>query len=511
MKYNLLIGGQAGQGVNSISEIFTKVLINYGYYIFNYKDYPSLIRGGHNFNIVSFSDKPLASFESKFDGIIAVDNLTIKLHEKNLKKTGFILNSEKFQDLGKDINIALAGALLNTFGIDKKNVLKVIKNKFKTKECINIGEKGFDSEVTKYNLNKLNNKISLMSGSEGVAIGALNSDLNLYVAYPMTPATGVMNELAKIQNTKRDLLVFQAENEIAAVNASLGGSFAGANSMVGTSGGGFDLMSEGLSLQGMSEIPLVVYLASRAGPATGVPTYTSQADLNVALRAGHGEFPRIVVAPGDAYESILLTNQAIYLSNKYNILSIIFSDKHLAESQFSFSENIPKFLKIVKNRKIPFINKEVIKATSYEHDKFGNTIEDPKTTIEGHDRRLKKYAELQKVCEEFEMVKIYGKKNSKNLIIAWGSTKGAIIDAIEDLDCKFLQVLYIKPLSKKIKKEMQNAKNIILVEGNSTGQLGRLLREKTGILIPKENRILKYDARPFVCNELKEEIQRRLK
>ena len=503
MRLNILIGGRAGQGINELSEIVSDILISQGYYVFDYRDYPSLIRGGHNFNILSISDKLISSSESKIDGILALDNLTLAKHKSQLKKQRFIVNSEKFSDLGINLNVALAGALIRILGIDKKFLMAEVNARLKNKKSLKAAEKGYQSQAKEYSLKKLNNKISLMSGSEGIAKGFVDSKADLYIAYPMTPATPVMHILAKNQ-VKNNLLVFQPENEIAVANSALGASFAGAKVMVGTSGGGYDLMTEAISMQGMAELPLVVYLASRAGPGTGIPTYTSQADLDIALRGGHGEFPRIVVAPGTAEQARVLANQAFYLSQKFNVLSIVLADKHVAESRYSFIEKKTKPLQIEINRKVP--GKTIVKANSYEHDIFGNTIEDGKIATEAANKRVLKYNKIKKEVEKFEMIKIYGKKQSKNLMIGWGSTAGAIIDAIKDLDAKFLQVIYMKPMSSKIREEMKKAKKIILVEGNITGQLGRLIREKTGIKIDK--RILKYDARPFESDKLKEEIKK---
>ncbi|MAG79184.1 hypothetical protein CMI40_02305 [Candidatus Pacearchaeota archaeon] len=501
MRLNILIGGKAGQGINFISEVISKTVTNHGYFTFNYRDYSSVIRGAHNFNILSISDEKIESHESHLDGIIAMDENTIKIHKKELKKNGFIINSKKFIDLKKNLNIALSGALIKILGIDKEFLINEIRKKFDNEDVLKSVERGYITQENKFKLKKLKNDLKIMSGSKAIAKGAINSKIDIYFAYPMTPATGVLNELASKQ-IKNNYLVFQNENEIAVANAALGASFSGARVMIGTSGGGFDLMAEALSLQGITELPLVVYLASRPGPGTGLPTYTSQGDLNLALRSGHGEFPRVVIAPGNPKESIEKTNEAFYLSQKFNSLSIILSDKHLAESEFSLNKNIKNPLSIKMERKIP--GKTIVKASSYEHDQFGNTIEDAKTTIENANKRIEKYKSIKKECEKFEMIKIHGKKNSKNLIIGWGSTRGAIIDAIKDLDFKFLQVIYLKPLSNKIKKEIQNAKKVILIENNLTGQLGRLIREKTGIKI--ENRILKYDGRPFYSDELKKEI-----
>ena len=512
MRLNILIGGKAGQGINKVSLIISRVLNKQGYFTFNYRDYPSLIRGGHNFNILSISDKKVGSTESKLDFIIALDEKTVELHKKELKKDGMIIGCDEFCDIGRNANIAQAGALVKILGISNECLLEEIKKEFgENKEAFDAAEKGFNSKKSKLNLKKLNNKITITSGSQGVSQGAINSKMNIYLAYPMTPATAVMHELAA-KEAEYGHIVFEPENEISVANAALGASFTGAKVMIGTSGGGYDLMTEALSFQGMAEIPMVLYLASRPGPGTGVPTYSLQDDLEVALRGGHGEFPRIVIAPGDPIECVEKTNEAFYLSEKFNTLSIILSDKHLAESEFSTDRKPNKILDVNVKRDIPGAG--IIKATSYEHDRFGNTTESAELTKKNADARLKKYEEIKKEVKSFEMIKIFGNKNAKNLIIGWGSTKTAILDALDSIDSsienpskgkwKFLQVLYIKPLSDEIKKEILKAKKVILVENNVTGQLGRLIREKTGIAI--KNRILKYDGKPFTSDELAEEI-----
>ena len=499
MRLNILIGGKAGQGINKVSQIVANVLAKFGYFTFNYRDYQSLIRGGHNFNMLSISDTPIESHETKADILVALDDRTIKTHKQALKKNGITILGKQFEHLKQNLNIALAGALIKILGIPVEELEEEIKSQFKEHiEAIAAARQGFESQKKISNLKKLNNKISISSGSKAVAQGARNSGLDIYIAYPMTPATNAMHELAKDQ-VKNNLMVFQAENEIAAVNMALGASFAGAKTMTGTSGGGFDLMSEALSFQGQSEIPLTVYLASRVGPATGVPTYTAQSDLDIALRSGHGEFPRIVVAPSNPTETIEKTSEALYLAEKFKTLSILLSDKHLAESEFSTTEQPAKTPKFKIDRKVP--GQTIVKASSYEVDKLGNSTESYTITEDNTNKRIEKYKQAKKFIEKnYDMIKIHGDKNSKNLIIGWGSTSGAIKDSIKDLDAKFLQVLYCKPLSPQIKKELQKANKVILVECNVTGQLGRLIREKTGIKI--ENRLLKYNGRPFHSDEL---------
>jgi len=504
VKLTILIGGMAGQGINKISEIVSNVLADYGYFTFNYRDYQSLILGGHNFNVLSISDTPVESHETKMNIIVALDNRTLRTHKQELAKGGIIITGEKFKDEGKNLNITLAGTLIKILGIPLEKLNNEIKSQFKeNKKAIISAKKGYDSRQNRFFLKKLKNKVSILSGSQAIAIGAKNSELDLYIAYPMTPATGAMHELAKNQ-VENNLMVFQAENEIAVANMALGASFAGAKTMIGTSGGGFDLMGEALSLQGISEIPLTVYLASRPGPGTGVPTYTAQSDLDIALRAGHGEFPRFVLAPGNPTETIEKTSEALYLSEKFGTLSIILSDKHLAESEFSSIESPTKTPKFKITRRVP--GTSIIKASSYEKDEFGNSTESSILTEKNANARIAKYKKAKVFIEKnFEMIKIHGKKNSKNLIIGWGSTSGAIKDSIKNLDAKFLQVLYMKPMSPQIKKEIQKADKVILVECNVTGQLGRLIREKTGIKI--ENRLLKYNSRPFHSDELKKLIR----
>jgi 2-oxoglutarate ferredoxin oxidoreductase subunit alpha len=342
--------------------------------------------------------------------------------------------------------------------------------------------------------------------------------LDAYFAYPMTPATPVLHFLASKQ-AEHNITVVQPENEIAVVNASLGANYAGAMSMVGTSGGGFALMVEALSLQGMSEIPLVVYLASRPAPSTGVPTYTGQGDLKFAVNAGHGEFPRVVVAPGDAKEAFYRTMEALYLAYKYRTLSIILGDKHVGESNYTFDDfqaatvKPDKFLikpsadyksyaltdTGVSPRAVPGYGVPVL-ATSYEHDEYGHTREEAEWAVKMTDKRLKKWEHIRKEVGKLKPVSVYGK--GENLIISWGSTKGAIIDALDELKgFRFMQVSYITPFpSAEVKKEIGNSKKVVLVENNATGLLGEIIAEQTGCAI--KDKLLKYDGRPFTSRDV---------
>jgi len=320
----------------------------------------------------------------------------------------------------------------------------------------------------------------------------------------MTPATNVMMELAEKQ-IEKNILVLELENEIAVANAGIGSAITGAKTMVGTSGGGFDLMTEALSLTGIAGVPLVFYLSQRPGPATGVATYNAQGDMNIARHSGHGEFPRVVLAAGDAKESEELTSQAFYFSQKYKVPSIIMSDKHIGESFYTF-DGKPRITGSKKWTNFGRYN-------SYEKNSEGCAVENPEIVKRNIEERNKKRIFIEQESEIFERFKVFGKKDSENVIVSWGSPKGAILDAINygNLDAKFIQILYIEPFPKEIWSELIE-KNIIIVENNSTAPLNDLLKEKIGFNATNpKNLILKYDGRPFLRNELEEEIKRRLR
>lgn len=496
IRINILIGGPAGTGPNILTEILGKALVKQGYFVFYSRDYQSLIRGGHNFNTLTLSNQPIYSNDFQIDVLVCLDEKTEKIHKEELKKEGIILKGEKN-------NIYYAGRLFKLLGLDFKLLeqeLRKLKKRFE--ENINEARRGYSDEKRKAcEANFKETGAFFMNGNKGIAEGAIKSGLGVYYAYPMTPATSVLAELAGKQ-VENNFFVITLENEIACVNAAIGSAITGAKSMVGTSGGGFDLMTEGLSLTGIAEVPLVMYLAQRPGPATGVPTYTGQGDLNMARHSGHGEFQRVVVVPGDPKEAQELTSQAFYFSQKYKIPAIILGDKHLAESWYTLvGEPI-----ITKSEKLT----KLMRYNSYEKDENGSTTENPGIIKKNIERRRKKVLEIEKDSENFENYKIYGEKSSKNILASYGSPKGAILDAIKGLDVKFIQILYIEPFPKKIKEELKG-KNLLLVENNSTGMLADVMAEKLFLKIDEENKILRYDARPFLADELREEIKRRLK
>ncbi len=552
MVLRILIGGKAGEGVARISYIIGKIFTNFGYYVFNYRDYQSLIKGGHNFNILRISSNNVSSHEEEnIDIMIALDENTINLHQNKMRDGGIVICDESISKIvPKNLivvgintseilkkygappiakNTVLLGVLLKILSIKPREVSGVIKKNLKNPELqIKLLNDSFNTvQKNIIKIKRVGRKKYFISGTEAIGLGAIYAGLDVYIAYPMTPATPLLHFLAKRQS-KHKILVLQLENEIAVINAALGASYAGAISMIGTSGGGFDLMSEALSLQGISEIPLVVYLAQRVGPGTGVPTYTEQADLNIALYSGHGEFPRIVVAPGDANDALLRTVEAFYLSQKYRLLSVILGDKHLGESNFSYDKiKLPrikirkKFAKGDKKKLFSYYRitvdgvspravpgETLVKANSYEHDELGITTEDKDVTSAMKEKRNRKMQNLVFEINKFEPVKVFGEGN--NLIISWGSTKGAILDALDKLnDFKFAQIVYLSPFPKEIVKNLvETSSKVFLIENNSTGQLGSLIKKEVGFDV--ENVILKYDGRPFTPNYVIKKISEKL-
>jgi len=543
MDKSILVGGRAGQGTAVTSHFLGRIFCNLGYYVFNYRDYPSLIEGGHNFNVLRIADRPIFSHQEKYDFILALDQKTVNNHQKDLKNNGFILGNKNLKSEKKIYlldteaileklkappiaeNNILMGWLFKYLGIEKEVPFFQADKEFKSKTEIvkKSMEEGYLLAQNQEKLEKIGKEKYFISASTAMGIGALEGGLDVYIAYPMTPATGLLHFLAKNQ-VKNNVLVWQLDDEISVANAALGASFGGARTMVGTSGGGFALMTEALSLAGMAELPLVVYLSQRPAPATGVPTYTAQADLKFALNAGHGEFPKIVVAPGDPQEAILRTQEALYLAAKYRTLAIILGDKHLAESDYSFDQLIksdisnqkfilekpPQNYKSYQITESGFSPRAVpgegpfVRATSYEHNEEGYTVEDAESIVKMTNKRLRKMESIEKEVKELNPATIYGR--GKNLIVGWGSTKGAIVDALPDLqDFRFLQISYLRPFPKEIvKKEIEKSKKVVLVENNATGLLGQVIAEETGCLI--KNKVLKYDGRPFFSRELVEKI-----
>lgn len=379
----------------------------------------------------------------------------------------------------------------------------------------------------------------LISGNDAIGFGAVASGCKFYSAYPMTPSTGIMNYIAG-KEKEYGIIVEQAEDEISAINMVLGASFAGVRAMTGTSGGGFALMVEGLSLAAMTETPVVIALAMRPGPATGFPTRTEQGELQLVLHAGHGEFPRVIFAPGTPEQAFSITNKAFDLAEKYQVPVFILTDQYLADSQWTYDgfnlsaitytdyrlrgdafEKLPGYKRHavtgdgITPLAIPGDSRHLVVTDSDEHDEDGHIIEDAETRIRMTDKRLfKKFPLIQR---ETEPPSFYGDQSPDIVIVGWGSNYGIMKEAVdllsEDNKIAMLHFCEIYPLPLTDKLDylglLKNAKRTICIENNATGQFARFMRAETGFSFSEG--IHRYDGRPFLLEEMTGEIDARIR
>ena len=546
-EYSILIGGKAGDGIRQTGVNIASLLNELGYYIFLYSDYPSVIRGGHNFSIIRGASEKITAHEDEIDILIALDQTTITKHLQRLKKDSLVIFDSgvvQAEGLSFDLsamarelklppiarNTGIFGVLGAVIGVDFSIIEKVIRSSFnkKIEENIAIAHQAYDlakKSEKKFEITTLKNQPQeLMTGNDALALGSVKGGLGFYVAYPMTPSTGVLNYLAK-NNKKYNIQVVHAESEIGVIGMAQGAAYAGKRAMVGTSGGGFALMTEHLSLAGQAEIPIVIILGQRPGPATGLPTYTGQGELLFALHAGHGEFPRIIVAPSEAEEAIELTRDSLNLAWQFQIPVIVLSDKHLCEGIYSVVPD--KILSVIKEPKLwdkknnyqrylltddgisplayPGQAGAVVKLNSYEHDEDGITTELSELAVKNVEKRMKKLTEIEKELKNHATVKTYGNLKSKVVLLTWGSTTGSVIEAANRLDCKVVQPLYLNPLPVwELANQLKGVKKIIGIECNATGQLCSLV-SAAGFKI--DTKVLKYDGRPFTVKELEDKIK----
>jgi 2-oxoglutarate ferredoxin oxidoreductase subunit alpha len=446
-------------------------------------------------------------------------------------------------------NTVALGAVFSLLKYDLIFIEGIIKDIFKPKVAeINLkavragfefAEERFEKNF-EYRLRKIENaeKRIFLNGNEAIGLGAIKAGCKFYAAYPMTPSTGLLHFMAANER-KQNMIVIQPEGEIAAINMAIGAAFAGVRAMTATSGGGFCLMSEGLGMAGMTEMPIVINVAQRQGPSTGLPTYSAQADLRFILHASQGEFPRIVIAPGDIEECFYETMHAFNWAEKYQLPVIILTDKYLLESYTSIKPFNTKRVKIergsiitgiykgdekykrykitangVSPRALPLTKRAIVRTSANEHDEYGFTTENPEMTTKMIDKRIRKLVYLSRELEERNIAttKFYGHARGREAtLISWGSTKGPILEAIkllnrENIVVNYLQIIYLQPFPKnKVENVLDRAKKTIIVENNKTSQLSSLIREYT--LRDSDYKILKYDGRPFDPGYLSQKIK----
>lgn len=554
---SLVLCGEAGQGIKTIESILVHVLKKSGYHVFSTKEYMSRVRGGSNSTLLRVSDKKVTSMNKKIDILIPLDSKSIDHLSDRITKDTLLLSDEKVEtsslgvsvslplaqtakDIGSKIyeNIVACGVVLALFNEDltllddyvskrfaKKGQDIVDHNMEAAKKGYALGKDIYDKGILRIEMKK-DPKVQdayFLNGNEAIGYGALLGGCNFISSYPMSPGTGVLTFLSK-HSKEMGIAVEQAEDEISAVNMAIGAWYAGARALVTTSGGGFALMGEGLSLAGIIESPLVIHLAQRPGPGTGLPTRTEQGDLDVALYSGHGEFPRIILAPSTIENALKITAEAFNLADTYQSPVMILSDQYFldtyydsekldldveAQSTVIETEKDYKRYALTKNgispRGIPGFGKGLVCVDSDEHDEGGRLTEDLGLRVKMTDKRLKKLELMQKNAIAPVFI---GAQNYETLVIGWGSTFHVIKDALAEIDdtkIGFLHFTQVYPLSEKIKPYLEKAKNIIIIENNATAQFSHVIQLFTGVSIKKK--ILKYNGMHFYKEELVEKIK----
>ena len=559
---SIVLAGAAGQGIQTLEKILVNSLRD-RYHIFATKEFMSRVRGGVNSTEIRVSNKKVQAYLNQIDILIPIHKDVLKrksiykrindrtviigdkelLDEEDLKDLNFvnIPFTKIAKEIGGDIyfNVIASGMLLGILDIEEDQAVQIIKKQFQSKseEIINNNLKairrGMDIGIQLEESKKIVVEIkpeddlsnfTILNGSEAVGIGAIAGGCNFIASYPMSPATGVLTYLSS-KSREMGIVVDQAEDEISAINMAIGAFFAGARAMVTTSGGGYALMNEALSLAGITETPVVIHLAQRPGPATGLPTRTEQGDLQHVLHSGHGDFPRIILAPGTIEEGMELTHAAFNLADRFQVPVIILTDQYYVDSFYDLARyDVTKLnndyhiieteadyqrYKLTENgispRGIPGYGGGLVAIDSDEHDENGRITEDHDIRISMVSKRFKK---LEQIKEHIIPPVFIGEKGYKGLIIGWGSTHSIIEEALEYLQDEQLAYLHfnqIYPLHPIIKSYIQDAEFTIVIENNVTGQFSDLIQQE--ICVKIDHRVLKYNGLPFAVEEVVTEVK----
>jgi 2-oxoglutarate ferredoxin oxidoreductase subunit alpha len=565
------VGGEAGQGMQTVGALLGKLFVRRGSWVFTHHDIMSRIRGGHSFSQTRISDRPVRCPSSEVDVLVCLDKNTYGLYHESVQGA-VIVDGEKLGKDGKagtkDIllplgkiaketggdarmaNSVACGAVLALLGDPLDPLLDLLAETYSGKgEAVVRGNK--ESARAGYTRVKEGRRADalcrlgkagggpgrmLLTGSEAMAMGALAAGIGFYSAYPMSPSTPILEFLAA-RRKDFGLVVEQAEDEISAVNMAIGASFCGARAMTGTSGGGLALMVEGTSLAGMTETPLVLVDCQRPAPATGLPTRTEQADLLFVAHGVHGEFPKAVLAPSTAEEAFHLVRKAFDLAETYQTTVFVLGDQFLNDSSWTVEpvdgspepvgrrgmlgeaelKKLPDYgyrrYEItdsgVSPRILPGTPRQVVYADSDEHTEEGHITESAEVRTRMVAKRLRKLGGLRR---EMSPPKIYPDDGAALYSVSWGSTLGAVTEAVETLrgeghDVGLIHFSEILPLPENaIPGKILGRAKLVAVENNATAQLAALLRMEAGIEI--EDRILKYDGRPFTPEEIADGLKK---
>ena len=542
---SVLVGGKAGDGINSAGLIVSHLFNQLGYYTYMYFDYPSLIKGGHNYTITRAAERPIGATRDRIDFVLALNQDSVDLHQDIISdKTIIIYDSYRVKSGGQGVDInavlkeegappvmgnsCIIGAFAGVAGIPFPVLEEVFSRQIPKglEKNLAVARKGFLAvrEATKIPRGSVKPS-PLLSGNEAIGIGLLLGGLEAYVAYPMTPTSNLLHFLAGAAE-QFPLTVVHPENEISVILMAHGLAYGGKKTAIGTSGGGFCLMTESFSMSGMNEEPIVVVMGQRTGPSTGLPTYTGQSDLHFILHAGQGEFPRLIVAPGDSGQAVFWSQVALSLSWKCQVPAVILVDKTLCEGTFSLWEDLPRMTdegdlpdspSVASYRRYAITGSGVsplrfpptpgaaIKSNSYSHDENGVTTELPDLVVAMMEKRLRKMETLKKETDLLPAVNTGGEKTAEKTLLCWGSTLPVCSEIAEMERFRLVQPVILSPFPEEaLKQALAGTKKTILVEENALGQL-QMLCARHGI--PVDHAIHRYDGRPFPLEELRMRVR----
>ena len=565
----LRVGGEGGEGVISTGELLTMALARSGYEIYTFRTYPAEIKGGHANYQVRASDRLLLSQGDQVDVLVAFNEEAYQKHIRDLRSGGvFIYDTDSFTPPSADSdsailygipltslatekvgvkltkNIVALGVLSALFDIPCEKFEELLKERFGRKgeavvqKNLQALRVGFDygkaqhkRDSIRLGLGPRQAKELVLSGNESLALGAIASGLKFYFGYPITPATDIMEFLAK-ELPKIGGFVVQTEDEISAIGAVLGASFAGAKAMTATSGPGFSLMTEMLGLAEMSETPAVIIDVQRVGPSTGMPTKTEQADLYSAVYGGHGSCPRIVMALTSVEDCFYGTMRAFNIAEQFQMPVVVLSDQSLGHRKATVPKPDPSQVPVITRRmptpeelrdykryrltpegvspmSVPGMEGGYYVAEGLEHDEIGYPAA---SNHENHLRMTqKRYAKFQAVeAIANDLVRQYGVEHPEIGIISWGSTEGVVREAVQiavdkgySVGALHPKILYPQPLA-RLRQFMEGTKAVIIPELNFTGQFATLLRKRFTIDFVQLNKTV---GLPFSPQEIVNKVE----
>ncbi len=555
---SLWVGGAAGDGIASAGETFVKLCARSGLHAYAYNSYQSLIRGGHVLFQTLVAPETVYLQDDGCDILIALNQDTI---EKDVPdaRLGVLYNADRFKldparltagskALGLPCmklatnplmqNTILLGAAVKLTGLDWGLLEELIRETFRKKTAeivaanIAAARAGFDFAAKELpdlgiSLPRVDKRHMVMTGNQAIALGAVAAGCKFFSGYPMTPASSIMHWLSP-RAPKYGVVFKQAEDELAAMNMAVGAGVAGVRAMTATSGGGFALMTEGMSFAGMLEAPVVVVEVQRGGPSTGLPTKTEQGDLFQVLGAGQGDYPKIIIAPRNLDDAFHSTVEAFNLSEKYQMPVVIMSDLLLSEHNSTLAdldmkvpiergswavpqpdgrpEYFPRYADTetgVSPRAVPGQEGLMHIAASDEHDEHGNLISDvhtnPAKRVQMMSKRMRK---LEFASKELKPTLLEGPADAELTLVGWGSTWSLLRHLMRHFNqggARRVNVLcprYIQPFpADAVGLVLRSARRVLAFEANYTGQFCRLIRMETGFEV--KNQCLKFDGEPF--------------